>query len=159
MNSRIDNVKKGERITAEAWNELVERVNALERRQAFNITVPQKQKPIVTLALFAITWNWTNDDNNVPYASASPVDTRTGAVSQDVVTVFAPNGYGAGQGVERRWCVWRGRWELVTIGYKAPSLDDLGLETATISYVSAVTISNGELTFNRTSKTIVTPVS
>ena len=159
MTAKIETVRKGQKITAEAWNELVERVNALERRQAFNFTVPQKQKPVVTLALFAITWNWTNDANNVPFASASIVDTRTGAVSQVVATVFAPNGYGAGQGVERRWCVWRGRWELVTKEYKTPSLDDLGLETATISYVSDVTISNGELTFNRTSKTIVTPAS
>lgn len=122
MNSRIDNVKKGERITAEAWNELVERVNALERRQAFNFTVPQKQKPVVTLALFAITWNWTNDANNVPYASASPVDTRTGAVGEETVTVFAPNGYGSGQGVLRRWCVWRGRWELCD---KVPDLPNM----------------------------------
>lgn len=114
MNSRIDNVKKGERITAEAWNELVERVNALERRQAFNFTVPQKQKPVVTLALFAITWNWSNDASGVPYASAKQIDTRTLAVGNESVTVFAPNGYGAGSATSAqwRWCVWRGRWEL-----------------------------------------------
>ena len=113
MSAKIDSVRRGQFITAESWNELVERVNALEAAQArrFDFTV-QKQKPVVALALFAITWTWTNDANNVPYASASIVDTRTGAVSQDVATVFAPNGYGSGQGVERRWCVWRGRWEL-----------------------------------------------
>lgn len=44
MTAKIDNVKKGERITAEAWNELVERVNALERKQTFNFTVQPRPK-------------------------------------------------------------------------------------------------------------------
>lgn len=149
MSSKLDTVRKGQKITAEAWNELVERVNALERRQAFNFTVPQKQKPVVALALFAITWNWTNDANNVPYASASIVDTRTGAVSQDVVTVFAPNGYGSGQGVERRWCVWRGRWELCE--KDAP---ELTLLTKTVVAGLTVSVNDGYAVLNTTATTI-----
>ena len=114
MTSKLDYVRKGQTISANAWNELVERVNALERRPSFDFLVPQKQKPTISLALFAITWNWALDANGVAFASASPVDTQTLDVSQDVVTVYAPNGTGDGAAanVEWRWCVWRGRWEL-----------------------------------------------
>ena len=153
MTSKLDYVRKGQTISANAWNELVERVNALERRPSFDFLVPQKQKPTISLALFAITWNWALDANGVAFASASPVDTQPLDVSQDVVTVYAPNGTGDGAAanVEWRWCVWRGRWELVE---KKPAEPDPTLYSQSVITNLMVNVSNDRLVISIINETI-----
>lgn len=44
MTGTLDYVRKGEPITAEAWNALVERINALEQRPSFGFGVSRRPK-------------------------------------------------------------------------------------------------------------------
>lgn len=44
MAGSLDYVRRGEAITAEKWNALVERINALEQRQTFDFRAPRKAR-------------------------------------------------------------------------------------------------------------------
>lgn len=121
MTAKIDNVKKGERITAEAWNELVERVNALEKRQAFNFTVqqrPRAAKPLVVKP-FRLRSYWTKAAGAVYTAQAIEIDPKTQANAQGavLVDVYSVTGGAPPEGAPYSWlfyAVWneeRERWE------------------------------------------------
>lgn len=127
MTAKLDEVKKGDRITAEAWNDLVRRVNALENQQRFNFVVPPKGgKSSINLRFMRLISDWTRNDAGTWQANAYFINEETGLVdTSSSVPVWwtfksstVPEGTAYGWSF---WAIWRGRWEaLQTSATKDP---------------------------------------
>lgn len=93
MAGTLDYVQKGEAITAEKWNALVERINALEQRRSFDFRVPVRVRPQSggsNVALCSINSNnWTLDEENYYYTTATLLDAY-GQSSGKTIEVYAP---------------------------------------------------------------------
>ena len=114
MAGMLDYVRKGEAITAEKWNALVERINALEQRQTFDFSTPQKNRrdnfqPCRLLSA------WAQDSNGVWKGRAGFINPTTGRPDASYIfDVYCPAASGRPEGDPyswRFWAAWRGRWE------------------------------------------------
>ena len=165
MVAKLDDVRKGQLITADAWNTIVERVNTLEAEKArrFDFLAPKKPKTNIDIRPARLASAWAQNAAGVWQATANFIvdDVVDTSSAVDVYAPIATSDPGGTVNTTRFYVLWRGRWELLPTGGggDVPSLADLGLTTATITYVSSVTISNGELSFNRTTKTVIVPES
>lgn len=134
MAGTLDYVRKGEAITAEKWNALVERINALEQRQTFDFRAPRKARGGggEKLALVAVLgWGgspsvtsttWAQDANGVYYTTkARFVDETTLSRGTENITVYMTDVPRADSFRKtysgswyNRWAVYRNnRWELL----------------------------------------------
>lgn len=116
MTAKLDEVKKGDRITAEAWNDLVRRVNAIENLQRFNFTVPPKASKSLNLRFMRLCSSWTRNEAGTWQADAYFINEKTGAVdtSSSVPVFWAFNNATTPEGEAwgwSFWAIWRGRWE------------------------------------------------
>lgn len=124
MAGTLDYVQKGEAITAEKWNALVERINALEQRPNFGFGVSRRPKgggDKIAAFWLPSSANWSIDANGVYYTDyARFLDLSTGDQiipgDHSYVSVYAGAGLGElnEQGGSRRWCAFKNnRWELI----------------------------------------------
>lgn len=134
MAGTLDYVQKGEAITAEKWNALVERINALEQRPNFGFGVHKRPKggggePLALVAVPGWGWSssgtsttWTQDANGVYYTTkARIVDETTLQRGTDNVVAYMTN-VPRTDGFRKtlpsiyynRWAIFRNqRWELI----------------------------------------------
>lgn len=118
MAKKIDTVQRGQAITAEAWNALIERINQLERDK-FSMTLPTRMpKAMLAARPMLLATNWLKQDNETMWrATAYFIDSSTGeADTSGTVDVVAPTyteNKPAGEANKWKfWAVWRkGRWE------------------------------------------------
>ena len=110
MAGTLDYVQKGEAITAEKWNALVERINALEQRRTFDFRAPRKArggdegdifKP------FRLLSTWAQDSAGVWYGRACYVNPETGRPdATDLFDVYCPAASGRPEGEAYSWRAW-----------------------------------------------------
>ena len=130
MAGTLDYVQKGEAITAEKWNALVERINALERRPSFGFGVHKRPKggggePLALVAIRGYYTNnpwghWVQDSNGVWHMpTAKFVDEITLTRGTENVDVYMTRALdytfkNLGNAWFNRWAVYRNnRWELL----------------------------------------------
>ena len=117
MAKTIDTVQRGQTITAEAWNTLVERINRLERDR-FIMTAPPRTPKRPLAKTFVLKTEWEKQDG-IWQADARPIDSATGETDTDdskIVKVYAPLDTGekpAGEAQKWKfWAIWKNnRWE------------------------------------------------
>ena len=146
MAGTLDYVKRGEAITAEKWNALVERINALEQRQTFDFRAPRKGGGGVKVALAQILWNWSKRAGESVYsASAHLVEPATKAVDESKsILVYSSSGYRSGtwNANELRWIASVGGvWQLIDT-YNDTQPPSLSLLTETIYRGISASIDN-----------------
>lgn len=130
MAGTLDYVQKGEAITAEKWNALVERINALEHRPNFGFGVHKRPKggggePLALVAIRGYYTNnpwghWVQDSNGVWHMpTAKFVDEITLTRGTENVDVYMTRALdntfkNLGNAWYNRWAVYRNnRWELL----------------------------------------------
>ena len=130
MAGTLDYVQKGEAITAEKWNALVERINALEQRPSFGFGVHKRPKggggePLALVAIRGYYTNnpwghWVQDSNGVWHMpTAKFVDEITLTRGTENVDVYMTRALDStfknlGNAWFNRWAVYRNnRWELL----------------------------------------------
>lgn len=125
MAKQIETVQRGQAITAEAWNALVERINRLERDR-FSMTVPPRipKQKLFPAAPFVLYTDWQKRDDDkikdlVWWAGAHPIDFKTGEIDYEqdnIVKVYAPlntdDKKPAGSAPDWKfWAIWKDeRW-------------------------------------------------
>ena len=117
MAGTLDYVQKGEAITAEKWNALVERINALEQGTCFGFGVTRRPKggggPV--LKPCRLLSSWAQNDAGVWQGRACFIIPETGRPDPSFIfDVYCPAASGRPEGEPyswRYWAAWRGRWE------------------------------------------------
>lgn len=157
MAKQIETVQRGQAITAEAWNALVERINRLERDR-FSMTVPPRipKQKLFPAAPFVLYTDWQKRDDDkikdlVWWAGAHPIDFKTGEIDYEqdnIVKVYAPlntdDKKPAGSAPDWKfWAIWKDeRW--VTL---QTEIGKGGVETFSITGGEK---KDGDLYFNAT---------
>lgn len=120
MAGTLDYVHKGEAITAEKWNALVERINALEQETCFGFGVTRRPKggggPV--LKPCRLLSSWAQNDAGVWQGRACFIIPETGRPDPSFVfDVYCPAASGRPEGEPYSWRFWaaydkdRKRWE------------------------------------------------
>lgn len=119
MTGTLDYVQRGEAITAEKWNALVERVNALEQRPSFGFGVSRRPRgggPEIRPCRLVSAW--TQGASGVWQGRAVFIIPETGRPDPSFIfDVYCPAATGKPEGEAYSWRFWaaydkeRRRWE------------------------------------------------
>lgn len=162
MAGTLDYVQRGEAITAEKWNALVERINALEQRPSFGFGVSRRPKgggdPLALVAIRGYydtnPWGlWKQDSKGVWHMpTAKFVDETTLARGAEDVDVYMTRALddrfkALGNSWFNRWAVYRNkRWELLDFQWTDRNTEYVGGSFISTTYDSdnlpKVTINN-----------------